>query len=72
MALSSDEIIKREIIETFGDHIGNLHLRIFPESSNDDQVLFTDGGLTFLKMVFIMVLVMPVGLLYKMVILFRL
>ena len=47
MALSSDEIIKREIFETFGASIGNLHLRIFPESSNDDQRLFADGGLTF-------------------------
>ena len=49
MALSSDEIIKREIIETFGTSIGDLRLRIFPESSNDDQQLFTNGGLTFSK-----------------------
>ncbi|MDR1543422.1 MAG: hypothetical protein LBS50_03225 [Prevotellaceae bacterium] len=49
MALSSDEIIKREIMETFGASIGDLRLRIFPESSNDDQVLFTEGGLTFSK-----------------------
>lgn len=47
MALSSDEIIKREIIEKVGYKIGNLKLRIFPESSNDDQVKFTEGGLTF-------------------------
>ncbi len=47
MALSSDEIIKREIIETFKDSIGELRLRIFPQSSNDDQLLFTKGGLTF-------------------------
>ena len=47
MAQSSDEIIKREIIETLGTSIGNLRLRVFPESSNDDQRLFTDGGLTF-------------------------
>jgi hypothetical protein len=49
MAQSSDEIIKREIMETFGHKMGDLHLRIFPESSNDDQVLFTEGGLTFSK-----------------------
>lgn len=47
MALSSDEIIKREIKDTLGDRHGNLWLRIFPQSSNDDQKLFTDGGLTF-------------------------
>ena len=47
MALSSDEIVKREIIDAFGDEIAGLDLRIFPESSNDDQVLFTEGGLTF-------------------------
>ncbi|MDR1761089.1 MAG: hypothetical protein LBR55_01420, partial [Bacteroidales bacterium] len=47
MALSSDEIIKREIIETLGTSVGDLRLRIFPESSNDDQRLFADGGLTF-------------------------
>lgn len=47
MALSSDEIIKREIIEAFHDKIGNLRLRIFPGSSNDDQELFSKGGLTF-------------------------
>lgn len=34
-------------MEAFGVSIGNLRLRIFPESSNDDQRLFTDGGLTF-------------------------
>lgn len=47
MALSSDELVKREIIDAFGDEIAGLDLRIFPESSNDDQVLFTKGGLTF-------------------------
>lgn len=47
MALSSDEIIKREIIETLGTTVRDLRLRIFPEGSNDDQKLFTEGGLTF-------------------------
>lgn len=47
MALSSDEIIKREIIDTVGDHYGNIELRIFPQSSRDDQKRFSDDGLTF-------------------------
>ena len=47
MALSSDEIIKLEIKETLGTHVRDLRLRIFPESSTDDQRLFTEGGLTF-------------------------
>lgn len=41
MALSSDEIVKREIVETLGVQVRNLRLRIFPEGSNDDQRLFT-------------------------------
>ena len=49
MALSSDEIVKREIIETFGPIYRDLRLRVFPEGSNDDQRLFSDGGLTFSK-----------------------
>lgn len=49
MALSSDEIIKREIADTLGTMYKNLRLRIFPEGSNDDQRLFTEGGLTFSK-----------------------
>ena len=47
MALSSDEIIKREIIKTLGYECGEITLRIFPEGSNDDQKLFSEGGLTF-------------------------
>lgn len=47
MALSSDEIIKHEIIETLGSSHGNIKLRIFPQSSRDDQNLFSNGGLTF-------------------------
>lgn len=47
MALSSDEIIKREIVDTLGCSIGNLRLRIFTQSSNEDQKRFEDGGLTF-------------------------
>lgn len=47
MAFSSDEIIKREIIEKVGYKFKNIKLRIFPEASNDDQLLFSNGGLTF-------------------------
>ncbi len=47
MALSSDEIIKHEIIETLGYKYGNIKLRIFPQSSREDQKLFSAGGLTF-------------------------
>lgn len=47
MAFSSDEIIKREIIDKLGYRIGNINLRIFPQSSNEDQKLFSNGGLTF-------------------------
>ena len=48
MAQSSDEIIKREIVEKLGTRINNLELWIFPESSNQDQKIFGDqGGLTF-------------------------
>lgn len=47
MALSSDEIIKREIIDVVGISSQNLDLRIFPQSSNDDQKLVESGGLTF-------------------------
>lgn len=47
MALSSDEVVKREIIDQIGYKVGGLKLRIFTESSNDDQVKFDEGGLTF-------------------------
>lgn len=47
MAQSSDEIIKHEIIDTLGYKTGDIKLRIFPESSREDQKLFGEGGLTF-------------------------
>jgi len=47
MALSSDEIIKHEIIHTLGYEYGDIKLRIFPQSSREDQKLFSEGGLTF-------------------------
>ena len=47
MAQSSDEIVKREIIEHLGTEINGLKLRVFPEGSRDDQDLFSEGGLTF-------------------------
>ena len=45
--LSSDQIVKNEIIEELGFNKGKIELRIFPEGSNDDQRLFQEGGLTF-------------------------
>lgn len=47
MALSSDETIKREIIDHVGYAPYGYEARIFFEGSNDDQKLFQDGGLTF-------------------------
>lgn len=47
MAQSSDEIIKREILQEFGTKFKGFTLRVFPQSSNDDQKAFSDGGLTF-------------------------
>jgi hypothetical protein len=47
MAYSSDEIIKREIIDTLGYETNGIKLRIFPQSSNEDQKPFSEGGLTF-------------------------
>jgi len=48
MAQSSDEMIKREIIETLGTEYNDLLLWVFPESSKADQMIFGDsGGLTF-------------------------
>ncbi|TKC00171.1 hypothetical protein [Pedobacter cryophilus] len=47
MAQSSDELIKREIIQAVGYVRNGCRIRIFPEGSNDDQKLVTDGGLTF-------------------------
>jgi hypothetical protein len=47
MALSSDETIKREIIDHIGHDPYGYEARVFFEGSNDDQKLFEDGGLTF-------------------------
>lgn len=47
MAYSSDEIIKREIIDFLGHETGGIKIRIFPQSSNEDQKPFSEGGLTF-------------------------
>ena len=47
MAQSSDELIKREIIQAVGYVRNGCRLRIFPEGSNDDQKLVSEGGLTF-------------------------
>lgn len=45
--MSSDQVVKNEIIEKLGFEKGQIELRIFPEGSNSDQLLFSDGGLTF-------------------------
>ncbi|HUU87964.1 MAG TPA: hypothetical protein VMX17_09435 [Candidatus Glassbacteria bacterium] len=47
MALSSDEIIKREILDFVGVKRGALTTRVFPEGSTEDQKTFVNGGLTF-------------------------
>lgn len=47
MALSSDETIKREIIDHVGITPYGYEARVFFEGSNEDQKLFKDGGLTF-------------------------
>jgi hypothetical protein len=47
MAYSSDEIIKREIIDYLGHETRGIKLRVFPQSSNEDQKPFSEGGLTF-------------------------
>jgi hypothetical protein len=47
MAQSSDALIKREIMQVIGYERNGCRLRIFPEGSNDDQKLVSDGGLTF-------------------------
>lgn len=47
MAQSSDAIIKNEIVDKLGYGFNDIKLRIFVESSNDDQRLFSKGGLTF-------------------------
>lgn len=45
--LSSDQIVKNQIIQELGYEKGKIRLRIFPEGSNDDQIPFAEGGLTF-------------------------
>jgi hypothetical protein len=47
MAQSSDELIKREIYDFFRGETDLPLLRIFPQSSRDDQKRFSEGGLTF-------------------------
>ena len=46
---TSDSITKSELIEQFENikDKNGFELRVFPEGSNDDQVLFKDGGCTF-------------------------
>ena len=46
---TSDSITKSELIEQFENikDKNGFELRVFPEGSNDDQVLYEDGGCTF-------------------------
>lgn len=47
MALSSDELVKRELIDSIGYQFHNYEARVFPEGSNQDQKKYFEGGLTF-------------------------
>jgi hypothetical protein len=47
MSLSSDEIIKRQIVDTVKSKNPKINIRIFTQSSRDDQKYFSKGGLTF-------------------------
>jgi len=47
MAFSSDEIIKREIIQKVVLSSPEIMIRIFTQSSREDQNIFSEGGLTF-------------------------
>jgi hypothetical protein len=47
MALSSDELVKRELIDAIGYVYFDYEARVFPEGSNQDQKKYYDGGLTF-------------------------
>jgi len=44
---SSDYLLKQEIIDELGHEYDGIKLRIFPETSDEDQKLFSNGGLTF-------------------------
>jgi hypothetical protein len=46
MALSADELVKQEIFDELGT-LKKYRIRIFMQSSNKDQDLFSEGGLTF-------------------------
>jgi hypothetical protein len=47
MALSSDELVKRELIDIIGYEYFDYEARVFPEGSNQDQKKYFEGGLTF-------------------------
>ncbi len=47
MALSSDELVKRELIDGIGYQYYDFEARVFPEGSNQDQKKYYEGGLTF-------------------------
>ena len=45
--MSSDRLIKQEVFTKVGQVRPDLELRVFPDTSNQDQLRFSDGGLTF-------------------------
>ena len=47
MTLSSDELVKRELIDTIGYEYFDYQARVFPEGSDQDQKKYFEGGLTF-------------------------
>jgi hypothetical protein len=47
MALSSDELVKRELVDSIGVECHGYTARVFPESDNLDQKKYEEGGLTF-------------------------
>lgn len=47
MAMSKDELVKREIFNSLRSDKSGIEMRIFVQSSNDDQKMFSEGGLTF-------------------------
>lgn len=46
MALSADELVKRELFDCLGS-LERFEMRVFEQASNHDQILFSKGGLTF-------------------------
>lgn len=47
MAMSKDELVKREMFNALRSDKSGFEMRIFVQSSNEDQKMFSEGGLTF-------------------------